>query len=102
VNSNPPDTRIILISRTIGIDRIVDEMFIINKCIGFCQEFLQPTNLLKFQLLQLFNFREDKLCNEHIYWDQASVLVQIGLLDNEGLPVTEQKNYWIIAFLVIN
>jgi carboxymethylenebutenolidase len=32
-------------------------------------------------------FRGDKLYNEHIYWDQASVLVQIGLLDPERLPV---------------
>jgi len=33
------------------------------------------------------NFRGDKLAHEHIYWDQASVLVQIGLLDPAGLPV---------------
>jgi carboxymethylenebutenolidase len=32
-------------------------------------------------------FRGEKLVNEHIYWDQASVLVQIGLLDPKGLPV---------------
>jgi carboxymethylenebutenolidase len=32
-------------------------------------------------------FRGDKLYNEHIYWDQASVLVQVGLLDPKGLPV---------------
>lgn len=31
-------------------------------------------------------FRGDKLYNEHIYWDQASVLVQIGVLDPKGLP----------------
>jgi len=33
------------------------------------------------------HFRGDKLYNEHIYWDQASVLVQIGLLDPKLLPV---------------
>ena len=33
-------------------------------------------------------FREGKLAHEHIYWDQATVLVQIGLLDPKGLPVT--------------
>ncbi|MBT7561278.1 MAG: ATP-binding cassette domain-containing protein, partial [Proteobacteria bacterium] len=31
---------------------------------------------------------DDKVCSEHIYWDQASVLVQIGLLQTDGLPVT--------------
>jgi carboxymethylenebutenolidase len=35
----------------------------------------------------IVNFRGDKLCHERIYWDQASVLVQIGLLDPAGLPV---------------
>jgi carboxymethylenebutenolidase len=35
----------------------------------------------------IVNFRGDKLCHEHIYWDQASVLVQIGLLNPGGLPV---------------
>jgi carboxymethylenebutenolidase len=32
-------------------------------------------------------FRDGKLAHEHIYWDQASVLVQIGLLDPDNLPV---------------
>jgi hypothetical protein len=32
-------------------------------------------------------FQEDKLVHEHIYWDQASVLVQLGLLDPDGLPI---------------
>jgi carboxymethylenebutenolidase len=35
----------------------------------------------------IVQFKEDKLVHEHIYWDQASVLVQIGLLDPEGLPI---------------
>ncbi len=38
-------------------------------------------------MLAVVNFRGDKLYQEHIYWDQASVLVQIGLLDPTGLPV---------------
>jgi carboxymethylenebutenolidase len=32
-------------------------------------------------------FRDGKLAHEHIYWEQASVLVQIGLLDPDDLPV---------------
>ena len=28
-----------------------------------------------------------KVMSEHIYWDQASVLVQLGLLDASTLPV---------------
>ncbi|MGC2200624.1 MAG: hypothetical protein WA633_10840, partial [Stellaceae bacterium] len=38
--------------------------------------------------IAIVNFRGGKICHEHIYWDQASVLVQIGLLDPTGLPVT--------------
>jgi carboxymethylenebutenolidase len=38
-------------------------------------------------LVAIIRFRGDKLYNEHIYWDQASVLVQIGKLDPAGLPV---------------
>ena len=37
--------------------------------------------------MAIVNFRGDKLYHEHIYWDQASVLVQIGKLDEKGLPV---------------
>ena len=33
------------------------------------------------------DFKDGKVTHEHIYWDQASVLVQIGLLDPKGLPV---------------
>jgi carboxymethylenebutenolidase len=35
----------------------------------------------------IVKFHGDKIVHEHIYWDQASVLVQIGLLDPAGLPV---------------
>jgi carboxymethylenebutenolidase len=37
-------------------------------------------------LVAIVQFRGDRICHEHIYWDQASVLVQIGLLDPKGLP----------------
>jgi carboxymethylenebutenolidase len=35
----------------------------------------------------IVEFRDGKIESEHIYWDQASVLVQIGLLDDGSLPV---------------
>ena len=41
--------------------------------------------------MAIVNFRGDKLYHEHIYWDQASVLVQIGVLDPAGLPVAGQE-----------
>ena len=39
-------------------------------------------------MVAIVQFQGDKLVHEHIYWDQASVLVQIGLLDMVGLPVS--------------
>lgn len=38
-------------------------------------------------MLGVIKFRGPKLCHEHIYWDQASLLVQLGLIDPTGLPV---------------
>ena len=37
--------------------------------------------------MAIVHFRGDKLAHEHIYWDQASVLVQLGLIDADRLPV---------------
>ena len=38
-------------------------------------------------LVVIVHFRDGKLSSEHIYWDQASVLVQLGLIDASSLPV---------------
>ena len=49
---------------------------------------VEPTGKqVEVPLIAIINFRGDKLYHEHIYWDQASVLVQIGLLDPTNLPV---------------
>jgi carboxymethylenebutenolidase len=42
---------------------------------------------VKVPLIVVVHFRDGKLAHEHIYWDQASVLVQLGLLDAQRLPV---------------
>jgi carboxymethylenebutenolidase len=39
----------------------------------------------------VMKFDGNKVAYEHIYWDQASLLTQIGLLDPETLPVTGQQ-----------
>jgi carboxymethylenebutenolidase len=49
---------------------------------------IAPTGkYVEIPLVAIVKFRGDKLYHEHIYWDQASVLVQIGVLDPQGLPV---------------
>ncbi|KAI0639674.1 NTF2-like protein [Trametes polyzona] len=90
-NVTPPDTELITMSRTVGADRIIEEM--IYKCthtteIDYFLPGIKPTGKpLEIALVGVVAFRGDKLTFEHIYWDQASVLVQLGLLDTKGLPV---------------
>lgn len=91
IPKTPADTKLIPISRTIGADRVVDEMlfcFTHDIEIDWMLPELKPTGkYVEVPLVAIVCFRGDKLYNEHIYWDQASVLVQIGVLDPTGLPV---------------
>jgi carboxymethylenebutenolidase len=91
IPTTPADTRLIPISRTIGADRVVDEMlfcFTHDIEIDWMLPGLKPTGTyVEIPLIAIICFRGGKLYNEHIYWDQASVLVQIGALDPTGLPV---------------
>ena len=91
IPTTPTDTRLIPISRTIGADRLVDEMlfcFTHDIEIDWMLPGIAPTGkYVEIPLVAIVNFRGDKLYHEHIYWDQASVLVQIGKLDPKGLPV---------------
>jgi carboxymethylenebutenolidase len=49
---------------------------------------IQPTGKrVEVAMLAVVQFEGDKLAHEHLYWDQASVLVQLGLLQRAGLPV---------------
>jgi carboxymethylenebutenolidase len=87
----PPDTEIIPVSRTIGDDQLVDEMvfkFTHTVRMDWMLPGLAPTGRrVEVPLVAIVRFREGKLAHEHIYWDQASVLVQLGLLDAGTLPV---------------
>lgn len=91
VDANPEDTKLIPVSRTIGVDRLVDEMVFCftHTCeIDWMLPGVAPTGkYVEIPLVAIVNFRGDKLYHEHLYWDQASVLVQIGVLSADGLPV---------------
>jgi len=91
VNSNPPDTALVPISRTVGATQVVDEMlfsFTHTTEIPWMLPGVKPTGKrVEVPLVAIVNFRGSKLYHEHIYWDQASVLVQVGLLDAKLLPV---------------
>lgn len=87
----PPDTEIVPISRTIGTERLVDEMifrFTHTIEMDWMLPGIAPTGKrVECPLVVIVHFRQGKLAHEHIYWDQATVLVQLGLLDASKLPV---------------
>lgn len=91
----PPDTEIVPVSRTIGSDRLVDEMvfrFTHTIEMDWMLPGIAPTGKrVECPLVVIVHFREGKLAHEHIYWDQASVLVQLGLLDPSNLPVVGRE-----------
>jgi carboxymethylenebutenolidase len=87
----PPDTTLTPISRTVGQDQLVDEMifsFTHSREMPWMLPGVAPTHRrVEVALVAIVRFREGKLAHEHIYWDQASVLKQIGLLTDPRLPV---------------
>ena len=86
----PPDMEMITVSRTIGRDRVVDELvarFTHSIRMDWLLPGIPPTGKrVELPFVVIVQFEGDKLAHEHLYWDQASVLVQVGLLDRT-LPV---------------
>ena len=91
IPSMPPDTTLTPISRTVGEDQLVDEMifsFTHTQEMPWMLPGVKATGKrVEIPLVAIVKFRDGKLAHEHIYWDQASVLKQIGLLTDPSLPV---------------
>ena len=87
----PPDTALTPISRTVGTDQLVDEMifsFTHSMEMPWMLPGIAPTNKpVAIALVVIIGFRDGKLAHEHIYWDQASVLKQLGLIADSSLPI---------------
>ncbi|MGB8769609.1 MAG: nuclear transport factor 2 family protein [Candidatus Korobacteraceae bacterium] len=88
----PADTKITPVSRTIGQGRVVDEIIV-----SFTHDVEMPAMLpgiaptgrkVELPTVVLVGFSGGKVAYEHIYWDQASLLVQVGLLNTAKLPVS--------------
>ena len=88
----PPDVEFTNVSRTADDMQVVDELvvsFTHSQPIDWMLPGVAPTNRrVQVALVVIVRAQDEKVAHEHIYWDQASVLVQIGLLDPTGLPVT--------------
>jgi len=87
----PADTEIIPISRTVGQERVIDEMifrFTHDIEMDWMLPGVPPTGRhVEVPFVVVVQLRDGKIESERIYWDQASVLVQLGLLDPASLPV---------------
>jgi carboxymethylenebutenolidase len=98
VGKMPPDTKVTRLSRTIGKGRVVDELilsFTHDREIDFMLPGIQPTGkFVELPHVVVMKFKGDKIAHEHIYWDQGSLLAQVGLLDPNEVPVlgVEQAN----------
>jgi carboxymethylenebutenolidase len=80
------------VSRTVGVDRVVDELVVSfrhTKMMDYLLPGVPPTGKdVKFAMVSIVSFRGDKIYHEHIYWDHASLLAQVGLLDPAKLPIS--------------
>jgi carboxymethylenebutenolidase len=87
----PADLTMERISRTAGAGQVVDELvlsFTHDITMGHMLPGVPPTGRrVRLPVCVVAAFEDGKLSHEHIYWDQASLLVQVGLLDPAGLPV---------------
>jgi carboxymethylenebutenolidase len=87
----PADTTMQRISRTVGTDQVVDEL-VLSFTHDITMSHMLPRvpatgKRVRLAVCVVAGFRDGKLTHEHIYWDQACLLVQVGLLDPAGLPV---------------
>src|ERR1700754_1480549 len=88
----PPDVKMTPVSRTVGDDQVVEELvisFTHTTGVDWILPGVAPTGKpVEVAVVVIVGFKDGKISHEHIYWDQASVLVQVGLLNLSGLPVT--------------
>jgi carboxymethylenebutenolidase len=81
----PPDIDMVPVSRTVGIDRIADEIvlrFTHSRAMNWLLPGVAPTGKrVEMAVVVIVQFRDGKIAHEHVYWDQAAVLAQVGLLN---------------------
>ncbi len=98
----PPDVEFIPISRTVADERLVDELvirFTHTETIGHLLPGVAPTGRrVEMALVVIVGMSEGKVAYEHIYWDQAGLLAQLGLLDPAGLPIAPDTAAQLLAF----
>jgi carboxymethylenebutenolidase len=91
IPSWPDDVELVPLSRTVDAERVVDEFivrFTHSQEMPYWLPGVAPTGRhVEIPHVVIMGFEDGKVAYEHIYWDQASLLVQIGLLDQDRLPL---------------
>jgi carboxymethylenebutenolidase len=91
INQIPKDAKVTPISRTVGKDQVVDELivsFTHDTQWDYLLPGIPPTGKkVELPHVVVMKFENGKVAHEHVWWDQASLLVQVGLLDPASLPV---------------
>ena len=92
IPGHPPDTEVVPVARTVGDDRVVDELihkFTHTIEMPWILPGVPPTGKrVEVAVIVVVQFKDGKIAGERIYWDQASVLAQVGMIDAEKLPAT--------------
>jgi len=92
IPNQPEDRQNTLISETVGADTVVLEIlarFTHDKVMDHMLPGIPPSGKkVELPVVVIASFRGDKLYNEHIYWDQASLLTQVGALEPGDLPIS--------------
>jgi carboxymethylenebutenolidase len=82
----PPDLEITSLSQTFGYDRIVEEMvmrFTHTIDMDWILPGVRPTGRrAEFIMAGIIQLQDGKVAHEHLYWDQATLLSQMGVLDH--------------------
>ena len=80
----PPDLEITTLSQTFGDDRIAEEMAVrFTHTMDWLLPGVRPTGRkAEFLVAGFIQFDRGKIAHEHLYWDQATVLSQLGVLDH--------------------
>ncbi|KAJ5202574.1 hypothetical protein N7449_004653 [Penicillium cf. viridicatum] len=93
IPAGPVDQHVRLLSRTVGVDRIVDEILFACRHtaeIPWLLPGVSPTNReIKVIVVVVASFSAGQIARQSLYWDQAGVLVQVGLLDPGLVPVSK-------------
>jgi carboxymethylenebutenolidase len=91
IPSWPDDVDVRPVSRTSGADRLVDELVVScthTRRMEFWLPGIEPTGRpIVLPHVVVARFQDGLIASEHIYWDQASLLVQLGLLDPGTAPM---------------